>query len=173
MGISSRAESELWQVQSLFLLKTPSIADSVWRALLMQGGQVRSLWLSSNHLQTGTLVETATSRVLRDYMFSVLRGKMDTRYCLIDPPLPMPELVRDEFNAYKKSTLQEYLYELLFKEAGTATTTSISTSAAGCTSLGDLPSFEDNYETDLPIRLQKLEASALQLIVDVYSHSTI
>jgi hypothetical protein len=29
----------------------------------------------------------------------------------------MPELVRDEFNAYKNTPLQEHLYELIFKEA--------------------------------------------------------
>lgn len=34
----------------------------------------------------------------------------------VDPPLPMPELVRDEFNAYKNTPLQEHLYELIFKE---------------------------------------------------------
>ncbi len=34
----------------------------------------------------------------------------------VDPPLPVPELVRDEFNAYRHSTLQTYLYELIFKQ---------------------------------------------------------
>lgn len=44
----------------------------------------------------------------------------------VDPPLPVLEPVRDEFDAYRKTSLQEHLYELLFKEDDSA---EVSTSA--------------------------------------------
>lgn len=38
-----------------------------------------------------------------------------TCWASVDPPLPLPNLSRDEFNGYKKTILQEYLYDLLLK----------------------------------------------------------
>ncbi len=35
----------------------------------------------------------------------------------IDPPLPIPDLTRDEFNAYKQTLFQEHVYGLIFHEA--------------------------------------------------------
>ena len=35
--------------------------------------------------------------------------------------MPIPELAREEYNAYRRSLLQFHVYELIFKEAGAET----------------------------------------------------
>jgi hypothetical protein len=77
----------------------------------------------------------------------------------------MPDLVRDEFNAYKMTMLQEYLYELLFKEASNGSSSGAST--ACCSSLEELPSLGEDTERDLGTRLQQLQALSLQFLTDV------
>lgn len=51
----------------------------------------------------------------------------------------MPELVRDEFNAYKNTPLQEHLYELVFKEKDYESSSSM-----------ELPSFSLEAEEEMP-----------------------
>lgn len=81
----------------------------------------------------------------------------------LDPPLPIPELTRDEFNAYKRTLLQEHLYELIFKESQSSSTASNSLSLMELPSLG--PSSENN---DLSAHMQVLETSGFELIAEVH-----
>jgi len=64
--------------------------------------------------------------MFRNFLFFVLKGNKADYRERIDPPLPLPELVRDEFNAYKRSLFQEYLYGLIFKESSSASSYAIS-----------------------------------------------
>jgi len=78
----------------------------------------------------------------------------------------MPEMVRDEFNAYKKSILQEHLYELLFKEAEPISTTS---TAASFESLMDMPSLSFGEEecSGVDFEIQEFELRINELIGEV------
>ena len=113
-------------------------------------------------------ISALTFKVLRDYIYAVLKGGENFRVTKIDPPLPMPELVRDEFNAYKKTLLQEHLYEQIFKEASNQ---SASSSASTSPSLTDMPSLGSAPESSshLAAQLQELESSVFELIAEVNS----
>jgi len=67
----------------------------------------------------------------------------------------MPELIRDEFNAYKTTPLQEYLYELIFKEADHEPS-----------SIMELPTFSFDSEEGLP-DFTKVEALVPEYIAGV------
>ena len=73
----------------------------------------------------------------------------------IDPPLPTPELTREEFNSYKKTILQEHLFGLIFNEA----------KSLNPSSNMELPSF--NEPSPLLEQLKKLESSAFELVTEV------
>ncbi len=67
--------------------------------------------------------------------------------------MPLPEMVREEYNAYRKTLLQFHLYEFIFKEASTSC-------EAMC----------DSTETPRPIfaeELSALEAALPQLVDEV------
>jgi hypothetical protein len=70
----------------------------------------------------------------------------------------MPQLEREEFNAYRKTMLQDYLYELIFKEGQ---------SSAGQPDAGGLamPSF--GGDTNGLEITQRLEAVLPLLLLDV------
>lgn len=94
----------------------------------------------------------------RSYPANIKRYKSNSYQ--IDPPLPTPELIRDEFNAYRRTLLQDYLYELIFKE-GTTT----ASSSMGC--LEDMPSLMENMECTINCQLQIIESSISALIEEV------
>lgn len=78
----------------------------------------------------------------------------------------MPELVRDEFNAYKKTLLQDHLYELIFKEGQQSQHSSSSTSFTS-NGLADMPSLGPVSDSGLSVHLQEMESSVFELIAEV------
>lgn len=74
--------------------------------------------------------------------------------------MPTPELSRDEFNAYRVTILQEYLYELIFKESN-------STASSSFNSMGELPVFEEDQCNELNEQFQMLASAIPNLIEDV------
>lgn len=68
----------------------------------------------------------------------------------------MPELIRDEFNTYKNTPLQEHLYELIFKEAEQESSSSL-----------ELPSFSLEGDEGLP-DFAEVEALVPEYIMGVF-----
>lgn len=68
----------------------------------------------------------------------------------------MPELIRDEFNTYKNTSLQEHLYELIFKEAEQESSSSL-----------ELLSFSLEGDEGLP-DFAEVEALVLEYIMGVF-----
>ena len=74
----------------------------------------------------------------------------------------MPGLFRDEFNAYRKSMLQDYLYEMLFKEDESSSTASTSLS------LMEMPSLSiGDKEDQIDLNLQEIEQHMEELLNEV------
>ncbi len=148
--------------------KPAGLAKSRWHLLLQRGGRLLRAWLSvAPPLSFDGLLDLQAVRALRSYIFSTLKGNFSLRSLVLDPPLPTPELVRDEFNAYRKTILQEHLYGMIFKESsGSETTEGAST---GCGSLMDMPALGPELSPDLSMQLTKMELSALELISEVLS----
>lgn len=81
----------------------------------------------------------------------------------IDPILSTPEIFRDEFNAYKRTTLQELLYNQLFREREVVST------ASTIASFLDIPSlsFEDEELVEAEIDMSEFELHMNELIEQV------
>ncbi len=77
----------------------------------------------------------------------------------------MPELIRDEFNAYKKTLLQEHLYELLFKESSSSASTSAS--SMEMPPLSPCPSPSPELEPPSGLNLHEFEAGLVELVAEV------
>jgi hypothetical protein len=122
--------------------------NSNWSNVIKKGGKILKLWKLEMISKEPGKINPTLSAVIRQHLLAVLK----------DPPLPMPELVREEFNVYKKTLLQDYLYEAIFKESKSESTASTSFS------LGELPTLSDLPEVDIAGQIQTLEASALSLI---------
>jgi len=91
------------------MAKKVNIVVNIWKHLMRKGATLLETWKETPKSQ-GNVFEH-----IKDTLMNVLKSKLGNY--LIDPPLPIVEMARDEFNAYQKTMLQEYLYELLFKEA--------------------------------------------------------
>ena len=72
----------------------------------------------------------------------------------------MPKLERDEFNAYRKTLLQDYLYELIFRESQSTSSSPVLSPDFAMPSLGE----ENAMTSDLA---QKLDTSLPTFIEDV------
>lgn len=90
------------------ITKKVSIGVNIWKHLMRKGATLLRTWKETSKTQGDTFGQ------VYDKLMNVLRSKLV--YIVIDPPLPVVEMVRNEFSVYQKTMLQEYLYELLFKE---------------------------------------------------------
>jgi hypothetical protein len=70
-----RADPEQPMMTSLVLYKTTSVADNVWDRLIKRGGRTRLLWVQGNCSAADSLIDVETSRLIRDYIFSTLKGR--------------------------------------------------------------------------------------------------
>jgi len=111
-------------------------------------------------LQQG-IIEQSKCKAMRDKLLAVLRGEMRCKG--VDPPLPIPDMIKDEFNAYKKTSLQEYLYKSLFKNTEQTSTTSTTAS------LLDLPSLSLEGEDSTSLDMEELDFHLNELIGEVVS----
>lgn len=68
--------------------------------------------------------------------------------------MPTIETVRDEFNAYKKTSLQEYLYELLFKDEE-------SEEESFSLAMPSLSSIDNGFNEELKSNIDKLAMEVL------------
>jgi hypothetical protein len=93
---------------------------------------------------------------------------MESATYILEPPLPIPTLSRDEFNAYKKTILQEYFYELIFHESDSEVQTCCSSPP------GDFLELETpgngKFEYLISQALQSLESASLEIIEEVIIH---
>jgi len=93
---------------SPIMAKKINIVVNIWKHLIRKGATLLETWKETPKSQ-GNAFEH-----IKDTLMNVLKSKLENY--LIDPPLPVVGMVRDEFNAYQKTMLQEYLYEFLFRE---------------------------------------------------------
>lgn len=84
-----------------------------WKRLLKKGARILKLWAEAFSWKE-KVISDLTIKAIRDQLLITLKGMGARR--LIDPPLPMLEVLRNEFDAYKKSQLQEYLHQTLLRE---------------------------------------------------------
>lgn len=97
------------------LSKTVSTMNTKWMKLLKEGGCIKRLWMPIRAKGREDILPFDVWFTLREHILSVLKGYL--HLIPIDPPLPLAEMERDEFNAYRQTLLQHYLYELAFHEA--------------------------------------------------------
>lgn len=92
---------------------------------MKKGGLILRLWLEVAPPLKEAALTHAKCRAVRDKLLSTLKGRSPAS---LDPPLPLPRAPRDEFNAHKKTALQEHLYELLFRQGERESTASTAAS---------------------------------------------
>eukprot|EP00826_Nyctotherus_ovalis_P005281 TRINITY_DN11189_c0_g1_i2.p2 TRINITY_DN11189_c0_g1~~TRINITY_DN11189_c0_g1_i2.p2 ORF type:complete len:155 (-),score=24.19 TRINITY_DN11189_c0_g1_i2:402-866(-) len=92
---------------------------------MKKGGLLLRSWLEISPPLKEAALSHARCRAVRNKLLSILKGSSSAN---LDPQLPLPRMIRDEFNAYKKTALQEYLYELLFREGERESTASTAAS---------------------------------------------
>lgn len=138
--------------------KKVTIGAFKWKHLLRKGGLLLHSWLLIVPPLLNQIVSPIKCKAIRDKLLALLKGSFPLS---VDPPLPIPKMVRDEFNAYKKSTLQEYLYELLFKE-GEQTST-----ASTAASLMELPPLLLEEEEPCELDMEEFELNIEELIGEV------
>ena len=152
----------------LILFKAVSISTSKWKKLMEKGGRTLQSWNAISPPLQESLISSKTIKSLRDSILSVLKGiAFSGNSTSPDPPLPMPELIRDEYNAYKKTLLQEHLYELIFKESKSSSTASTSASLMELPSLSPCPFSCSEFESSPILNLQEIETSIIEFIAEV------
>ena len=80
----------------------------------MKGSEIMKSWTKVLPTIKDPLISLENCQAIRKKIIMTLKGIFNYK---IDPVLPKPKLDRDELNAYKKTTFQAYVYELIFKES--------------------------------------------------------
>ena len=81
---------------------------------MMKGSEIMKSWTKVLPTIKDPLISLENCQAIRKKIIMTLKGIFNYK---IDPVLPKPKLDRDELNAYKKTTFQAYVYELIFKES--------------------------------------------------------
>ncbi len=136
--------------------KSVNINSAIWVHLLEKGGKLLKSWKDMN---PGPWIKKDITLAIRNAIFGVLKSILLLLYW-IAPPLPMPKLTRDEFNAYKKTLVQDHIYEFIFHESDSQCSTA--TSSPQLSPLSTVNEGERNEEL-----IREIEPLVLQLISQV------
>lgn len=78
---------------------------------MKEGGCIKRLWVPDANSE---IMPFEIWLTLREYLLTVLKGNIKID---VDPPVPLPEMTRDDYNPYRETLLQYHIYGLIFKEA--------------------------------------------------------